>query len=219
MLEPSAFPTHKDAQPRWLGRILGFVRGLCLGIGIAFLLATLTPLDRWWAKAYAGTTWEQEGDVLVVLGGGDWAGAQMAWNTYLRVTHALFVYRNGHFSKIVVAGGGRPAVALAMRDYLISRGIASDAIIAETQSESTRENALNCKPILERLQGRKLLLTSDYHTLRAVRAFRAVGIPVVACPAPDALKQFTHLTARWTCFMELLAESAKIAYYGARGWI
>ena len=195
------------------------IRSLCLAIGIAFLVATFTPLDHWWAKAYTGSTWEQTGDVLVVLGGGDWAGGQMGWNTYLRITHALYVYRNGTFSWIVVSGGGEPPLADAMRGYLISEGIPANVILTETGSNSTRENALNCKPILDRLGGRKLLLTSDYHTFRAVRAFRAAGVNVLASPAPDILKQYRNVEARWTCFVELVKESAKIAYYRARGWI
>ena len=204
---------------RWIHRVIVFLRSLCLAIGVCFLVATSTPLDYWWAKAYTGSNWEQLGDVLVVLGGGDWADGQMSWNTYLRVTHALYVYRQGHFSTVLLSGGGNPPVATAMRAYLISQGIPPNVILTEGGSDSTRENALNCKPILDRLGGRKLLLTSDYHTFRAVRAFRAAGVNVLASPAPDILKQYRNVTARWTCFLELVRESAKIAYYGARGWI
>lgn len=215
---PSRTPGGLLRSP-WLRRGVLLLRSLCVTIGVAFLLVTLTPLDYWWAKALTGPSWETEGDVLVILGGGEWDGGQLAWKTYLRTSHALFLYRHGHFSTIVVSGGGVPPVADAIRDYLVAGGVPDGIILRETGSHSTRDNALYCKPILERLGGRKLLLTSDYHTFRAVRAFRATGIEVLPSPAPDILKQYKSMTARWTCFLQLVKETLSVAYYGARGWL
>ena len=67
--------------------------------------------------------------------------------------------------------------------------------------------------------GRKVLLTSDYHTFRAVRALRKTGVMVIPRPIPDGVKRAGSWNLRWDVFQDLLIESTKIAYYWARGWI
>jgi uncharacterized SAM-binding protein YcdF (DUF218 family) len=52
------------------------------------------------------------------------------------------------------------------------------AILAEGESRTTRENARNVKPILERLGARRVLLvTSAQHMPRAVKTFAKVWGP------------------------------------------
>ena len=106
-----------------------------------------------------------------------------------------------------------------MDDFLVCHGVPSQTILTETKSRSTRENALFCKPRLDRLPGSKALLTSDYHMFRARHAFEKAGIHVIGCPFPDALKRANHLQSRWNVFLCLAAETVKIGYYWLRGWI
>src|SRR4030095_10393060 len=102
-------------------------------------------------------------------------------------------------------------VAAAMANFLKFQGVPPEAIHLESQSHSTRENALYSAPLLKDLPGRKVLLTSDYHAFRARRAFAKAGIDVSVLPVPDVLKRSSRLLSRWSCFLELLEETVKIA--------
>ena len=72
---------------------------------------------------------------------------------------------------------------------------------------------------MEETPGRKVLLTSDYHMFRAYRTFRKAGFEIAPRPFPDMLKLSSCWLCRWQAFVTLSDESAKIAYYYARGWI
>ena len=203
---------------RRAGRIL--MRVLA-AIGLLFVLVTVTPVDAWWINLLDRPWNDPKGDVLVVLGA-DAVRDVIGWSSYWRSVYAVRVWREGGFREIVVSGGaaaGVVPVAERMRDYMVSQGVPPDVIRVETQSQSTRENALRCKALLESLPGKKILLTSDYHTFRASRTFRKVGIAIEPRPFPDALKRITSPAERWPVFLGLCRESAKSAYYFLRGWI
>jgi uncharacterized SAM-binding protein YcdF (DUF218 family) len=117
------------------------------------------------------------------------------------------------------SGDGQASVAERMRDFMVSQGVPAPAIRVETESHSTRENALKSKPLLDSLPGRKVLLTSDYHMFRAYRVFRKAGIAIEPRPFPDAAKHTASWMNRWPVFLGLCVETAKIGYYFARGWI
>ena len=106
-----------------------------------------------------------------------------------------------------------------MRDWMQCHGVPADHIHVESASLSTRQNALFSAPLLNELQGRRVLLTSDYHMFRARRVFAKLGYPVLAQPVPDAIKRAGSRTARWGIFLELVLETTKIGYYYLRGWI
>jgi uncharacterized SAM-binding protein YcdF (DUF218 family) len=92
-------------------------------------------------------------------------------------------------------------------------------IRVETESHSTRENALKSKVILDQLPGRKVLMSSDYHMFRATRVFRKAGIDIAPRPIPDAAKRMESWKDRWPVFLVLGLETVKVGYYFARGWI
>jgi len=48
-------------------------------------------------------------------------------------------------------------------------------VVAENYSRSTRENALNTARLLAGDTGTLVLMTSDFHMYRALRAFRKAG--------------------------------------------
>jgi uncharacterized SAM-binding protein YcdF (DUF218 family) len=190
-------------------------------LGLVLAVVTLTPLDAWWAKKLAGGWNNPQGDVLVVLGGSESSGdGIIAWDTYVRSLYAARAYREQGFPVIVVSGGGsRITVASSMREFLLSQGVPSSAVRVEDRSRSTRENAENVVKMLERMPGRKVLLTSDYHMYRALRCFRKAGLEVAARPVPDAFKRSGSLRGRWPAFLDLIAESMRIFYYWCRRWI
>ena len=66
-------------------------------------------------------------------------------------------------------------------------------------------------------------LTSDFHMFRAWRDIPKVGLKwglsVRPRPVPDVLKRTSSWKGHWPAFLDLTAETVKIAYYYARGWI
>jgi len=190
-------------------------------LGLLVVVATLTPLDAWWAKHLAGGWSDPPGDVLIVLGGARASNdGVIAWNSYLRSLYAVRAYREHAFSLIVLSGGtGPPTVASSMREFMQSQAIPESVLRVEERSKSTRENAQYVSDMLKATPGRKVLLTSDYHMFRALRAFRKAGLDVAPRPVPDAFKRSGTWEGRWPAFLDLAQESIKIVYYWMRGWI
>ncbi len=190
-------------------------------LGALLLIVSCTPFVKWWGARLAGPWNDPAGDVLVVLGGSLLDPGLLGPNSYWRATYALWAWRDGHFRYILLSGSGDPRTPVAdlMADYLKFHGVPGEAILVEDHSASTRENALFCKPILEQLSGRKVLLTSDYHMYRAWRAFHKVGIDLEPRPFPDAIKRGNGWASRWSAFVDLATETVKIGYYWKQGWI
>ena len=106
-----------------------------------------------------------------------------------------------------------------MREFIVRSGVPAEVVTTESASLSTRENALYTARLLSGDGSRKVLMTSDYHMLRASRAFSKVGLVVEPRPIPDALKRASRWRGRWAVFLDLSTESLKLGYYYARRWI
>ena len=199
---------------RWITRVLAT-------IGFLFVLVTVTPIDDWWIKSLAGPGNDPKGDVLIVLGG-DSIKDVIGWSSYWRSVYAVRAWREGGWRVVLISGGSSSGVEPAaerMGEFMMSQGIPVSLIRVETESHSTRENALKSKAILDKLPGRKVLMTSDYHMFRATRVFRKAGIEIEPRPLPDAAKQIGSWGNRLPVFLGLCLETVKIVYYFARGWI
>ena len=194
---------------------------LLAAVGALFVLATLTPIDYWWATALLGNWNEPPGDVLIVLGGSTIDHGIIGGSSYGRGVCAALYYRQEHYRQIVLSGGppGSSSAALALRQFLVGQGVPDQVIHLEDASTTTRENALYTAELLKNTPGRKLLLTSDYHMYRAARSFERAGLEVVTLPFPDVRKRVNSWRGRWPAFLDLVEETLKIGYYSARGWI
>ena len=206
------------AEPVLLSRIA--VRFLAC-LGACTLLVCATPLASWWATRLAGPWDDPKGDVLIVLGGSLLDPGLLGINSYWRCIYALQAWRSGGFRDIFLTGGSDPQspVATLMADFLKSQGVPASAIHVETRSNTTRENATYSKPLLDRLPGTKVLLTSDYHMYRARGAFEKAGIHVLPRPFPDARKRGSTWIGRWPAFYDVAIETVKIVYYRWKNWI
>ncbi|MGD0201841.1 MAG: YdcF family protein [Bryobacteraceae bacterium] len=200
----------------WLRKFARVLLSGCAILGALMLVATFTPLVRWYARALAGNWEDARGDVLIVLGGGAIDERTLALGSYWRAVYAGLAWREGGFREVVMSGA---STAPLMRDYLVCHGVPAAAIRVENEAHDTRESALYVQRLLAGVPGRKVLLTSDYHMFRARRAFEKVGLQVGLRPFPDVLKSATHVSGRWPAFLTLCEETAKIVYYWARGWI
>jgi len=101
-----------------------------------------------------------QADVIVVLGGG---AAE-------RPERAAELFTNGAAPRIIVSGWGDCTIN---RHLLIEDGVPAKVIGMETQSRTTRENAeCTIKLLREQKAGRVILVTSWYHSRRALACFR-----------------------------------------------
>lgn len=193
---------------RWSYRLLAV-------FGFMTLLVISTPMVSWWARAYAGSIDQPKGDVLILLSAAADDANGISYSSYWRARMAVLAWKNGGFKTVLISGKTGPGIL----NFLVAEGVPRDAIITESRSTSTRENALYTAALIQHIPGKKVLLTSDFHMYRAIRAFRKVGVVATPMAAPDVLHAAEHWTGRFSAFETMLIETAKIAYYRLRGWI
>ncbi len=184
-------------------------------IGLLIILVIATPVDRWWAHAYAGSMDQPKGDVLILLSAANEDHGFISYSSYWRARYALLAWQNGGCRSIVISGEASPSI----RDFLVAEGIPAGAILLDPQSTTTRQNAIDTARLLQGVPGTRVLLTSDFHMYRAERLFRREGVDVIPYPAPDVMKLSENWSGRLSGFQTLTIESAKILYYRVRGWI
>lgn len=109
-----------------------------------------------------------------------------------RLLVALRLYRAGKAALVVCSGGnsplgaeqGKEPEAEAMAGLLAEWGVPGNAILTETRSIDTHENAAMTYALLEsRGMRRILLVTSALHMPRAAAVFRKAGFDVIPAPA------------------------------------
>ncbi|WP_207482565.1 YdcF family protein [Arenibaculum pallidiluteum] len=180
------------------GRSLRLALG-CLGLVLALMAAAslLGPL-------LLVRTDLHPSDVIIVLGGD--AGPRAALGARL--------FADGLAPRVLVTGAGD---CETVRGALVRRGVPAARIVVECQSRSTHENASRSAAILSELGARSaILVTSWYHTRRALGCFRAASpataLMVAAADEHDAHWRSIRGLARLTVAQEFL----KIAWYAAR---
>jgi uncharacterized SAM-binding protein YcdF (DUF218 family) len=219
MRDSASSPSHVR-----LGRhVFCYARNVCAALGLLFLVVTVIPITRWWSAALAGSFSNPPagGAVLIVLGGSMQDDGTIGGSSYWRAVYAVRLWRKGPYQHVLISGGNYDGVpvSVAIRDYMVAQGVPAEAIMTETRSLSTRENALYAVPLLTEIPGEKVLLTSDYHIYRAQRAFSRAGVETTPFSFPDLYKLSSSWAGRWSAFLALCVETAKIGYYKARGWI
>lgn len=176
-------------------------------------------------------------DALVVLGGGI-RGAPPGWpypdlgRAADRVWHAARLYHAGKAPRLILSGGSQPWLgerrdeANAMREFLVDLGVPREAILIESRSRNTRENAVYTHELM-RESGieRVFLVTSALHMPRALGTFRAAGIEAVPAPADFEVMPETAHPLRWMPDAEALQDSSRALkeylgwwVYRWRGW-
>jgi uncharacterized SAM-binding protein YcdF (DUF218 family) len=111
-----------------------------------------------------------QSDVLILLGG---VGLDFD-NPSNRIMHALRIYRAGKAPLVLISGGGADPL------NLVKLGVPRSALILETESRDTRENAVNAAVIFKAHGWRNgILVTSGSHMPRAISAFQRMGLSVV----------------------------------------
>ena len=220
------------AGRRWLAAVVLLYWILSTPIGAMLLSAPLTAghgrVET--REQAAGAT------AVVVLGGGivsymaDGMVIDDLMASSLRVIEGVRLYKLLGDPLLVVSGGNtqlldppRPE-GEAFREAAERLGVPSTRILADNESLTTREQALTMKRLLaDRGIDRFVVVTSQLHMGRALKAFRAAGLH----PMPSASSFSSDDDALWNLLPKrrslMLSDSAIYeyaawVYYWARGW-
>ncbi len=111
----------------------------------------------------------QKSDAIVVISGGQ---------TQTRAEHGIELYKAGWAPKIIFSGAAQddgPSNAAAMAQLARDEGVSDSAIITEEDSQTTFQNAVDTKRIVDGNNWHKIILvTSPYHQRRADMTFNHV---------------------------------------------
>jgi len=227
--------------------IFGFVRisRTVLAIGLAYLWVASSPIFANWLYAQL----EREhpsvavealprADVAIVLGGA--IGQPLppravpdASDAVDRVLHAARLFRAGKAKAILVSGGNLPWLsaskpeAALISDLLVELGVPRSAIVLETESRNTRENALNSAAMISARNWKTaLLVTSAAHMPRAVAVFRRAGIDAIPAvtdirvtdPLFESVLDFLPDVGALARTTDAMKEYLGLLVYRMRGW-
>jgi uncharacterized SAM-binding protein YcdF (DUF218 family) len=151
-----------------------------------------------------------------------------------RLLHAYRLFMAGKAPQIIVTGGnvfpqeGIHAEATHSKAILVSWGVPADAILTETKSRNTHQNALYSLEILAPLGvDRILLVTSAFHMPRAAAVFRYAGFEVFPSPSSFSVTDYRRpkLLDWWPSLdnlgkaQVLMREKLGMFVYRLRGWM
>lgn len=161
-----------------------------------------------------------------------------------RVLHGAQLYKSGKAPRIIMSGGRidwkgpseGPSEAEDMAQIALEMGVPAAAIIQETTSLNTFQNAVNVKAILEQEKITKILLvTSALHMPRSLAIFEKQGIQAIPAPTDFIVSRSTLAEisgTRQALLLSLLPDAANLAQvtralkeyiglvvYRLRGWL
>src|ERR1035437_9254055 len=122
----------------------------------------------------------QPADVILVLGAAEYRG-QPSPVFRARLDHALELYNRKLAPQVMTTGGagGGPVFTEGGvgRSYLIGRGVPSEAIIVETEGESTVHSTALAGEIMRRMGLNSAIVVSDgYYIYRVKRMLQSRGV-------------------------------------------
>ena len=194
-------------------------------------------LERRAGEAFAESL--PRADAIVVLGGTLSPPDASETNANLsaaadRLVYAARLYQLGKAPVILISGGrggdsgATGAESVHAAALLAGWGIPASAILTETESVNTYENAVYSKLMLDQ-HGLKsvLLVTSAMHMPRALATLRSAGVTATPAPTdfeasgsgPSGLFAWTAYPAALEVMTRALQEYVGWLVYRSRGWI
>jgi uncharacterized SAM-binding protein YcdF (DUF218 family) len=191
---------------------------LTRGLAAATLVFIVVMSDSWFS-AFLVRTLESRNipsgplphaDAIVVLSstaGPALPPQPVAWldgATANRLIYAVELYREGHAPVVILSGGQLPwmkglePISESMARIIKTMGVPQSALIQESESGNTYENAVDVEAILRaRKLHRILLVTSAMHMPRALSLFRHQGIDAIAAPCDFLSFKSSDQDASW----------------------
>lgn len=229
-------------------RTMRRARRAALAFAIAVAIFSIYGLEYLFARVIVGSMkpfnaaqiTPNKRTAIVLLGSGSWHA--MDWDGRIAVypdpaaasreLEAARVFWLVNPAFVISSGGNphphRPVVpgGEAMRQHLVALGVPADRILVETESGTTRDEALIVDRMLK-AQGieQVILVTSETHMRRSLGVFRSVGIEAT----PAIAQEFLRGQATWSDLLlpsqggldlgsQNLHEILGLGYYWLRGW-
>jgi uncharacterized SAM-binding protein YcdF (DUF218 family) len=149
-------------------------------------------------EKYADEDQAAPSDAIGVLGAAEYDGRPSPVFR-ARLDHALELYHHGIAPLIITlggAGGDAYSEGSVGREYLMSKGVPEQDIIAETVSRNTEESARRIAVIARANGLRRLVIVSDgTHLFRIHAICAADGLDVLTSPRPRPLVEDRKLQA------------------------
>lgn len=169
---------RQTQQRHWFWRLVRWMGAIVL-VWIAFCIALAVYIHE-----YGRVDRAESSDAIVVLGAG------MGPSFYMRIRHGARLYNEGYADKVICTGavpqGHAVAEAEYCRYYLQRFGVPYNAILLETNSRSTEENAMEVKKVMQAHDLETVLVvTQGYHIFRSHLLFSKYDIPHSLSPVPD----------------------------------
>ena len=159
---------------------------------LALILAYLVgvAISIW---SYGSVDEKRVADCAIILGAGTSDG-EVSPVYRERINHGIWLYENGYVEYIIVTGGTGNGESIsdakAARNYLISAGIPTEAVIIEAKSTITEENLENAKVIMDAYSLEDAIIVSDpLHMKRAMLMCEDYGIRAYSSPTPTSMYQ------------------------------
>jgi uncharacterized SAM-binding protein YcdF (DUF218 family) len=162
-----------------------WIAAIVAGLAALALLARLSLRIEW----QAGLEEARPADVILVLGAAEYNGRPSPV-LRARLDHALELYHRRLAPHILTTGGagGDPQFTEGGvgRSYLVSKGVPSEAILVEDQSESTVLSTALAAEIMRRMGLHSVIVVSDgYHIYRVKRMLESYGLAAYGSPRPE----------------------------------
>ncbi|MBZ5606223.1 MAG: YdcF family protein [Acidobacteriia bacterium] len=146
-------------------------------------------------------------DVILVLGAAEYRGRPSPV-LEARLNHALWLYRQGLAPRILTTGGsgGDPSFTEGevARAYLSKHDVPSEAILVESEGETTVHSTAAAAEIMRRMNLTSCIVVSDgYHIYRVKKMLQFQGMNVYGSPRPAEAKQ--DWRELWVYFRQAVA--------------
>jgi uncharacterized SAM-binding protein YcdF (DUF218 family) len=162
-------------------------------------------------------------EAIVVLGGGVTPDGVLSNSSMRRALHGILLHRKGLAPLLVFFGpvrGGGPAEAEVRAELARALGVTPGVVLAAAEAQTTREEALRGKALLQAKGVRRILLVTDGHHMRRARTlFEQAGFEVLAAPTHDLSSGVSRPEERLVLMRRIVQERLAQLYYGLAGYL
>ncbi|WP_157070398.1 YdcF family protein [Sandaracinus amylolyticus] len=190
-------------------------------LGVLYVLVAFTPLFDAQYDAWLLRDAPRAADAIVVLSSDVTSEGRLSSNGLSRLVAGLALARDGHAPLLVRTDLGAGHADDTGDALEIAEGTSVEVVrvgpVASTRDEALRVDELAAARPLRRV----IVVTDAMHERRAAATFRAMGLEVIAVPAPE--RDFSlpprDPDDRVRAFEEWITERAAWTLYAMRGWI
>jgi len=216
-IRPAGHPAGQPLRPRshFFGNLFRRLLGLILLVALIWTLYVVRQINKLAAQDQA-----QPADAIAVFGAAEYSGRPSPVY-HARLDHAVALYQRGIAPVVITLGGGSDKDSGKTeggvgRDYLLANGVPFAAIIAETHSFTTSQQAHRLADIARERGFHTLVVVSDpTHLFRIQQLCRQDGLDVYTSPRRplgrisgyDLMQRYFHEILSYTALRMRLSDT------------